>query len=396
MNKEKSYYSRDLSVILNTYRRIPLEIEKGDGVHLITKDGKRYLDFFSGLAVNALGYNHPKITGAIISQLSRYIHLSNYYVNDPQVQLAELLVKFSNLSGVFFTNSGTEAVEAAIKLIRKAYGPEKNILSLTDSFHGRTYGALSLTGRPKYREPFLPLLPKTKQIRFNDVKNLKENTDNNTAAVFLEFIQGEGGINLLSDKFVSTLMELKSKYNFAIIADEIQSGLGRTGKPFSFNYYDITPDIVIIAKSLGGGLPLGAMLTSKEYFDVFTFGDHGSTFGGNPVACAAGVAVIKEIFENKLYENVYKLGNYFLSELELLRKKFPSKIVEVRGKGFMIGVEMKFNCLNMVEALRIRRVLVNCTSSKVLRILPPLIASKEEIDFFLYTFHEVLKENSDE
>ncbi len=395
MNKEKPYYSSDMAVILNTYRRIPLEIVKGDGVHLITKDGKRYLDFFSGLAVNALGYNHPKITGAINNQLSRYVHLSNYYINDPQVQLAELLVKYSYLAGVFFTNSGTEAVEAAIKLIRKAFGPEKNILSLTDSFHGRTYGALSLTGRPKYREPFLPLLPKINQIKFNDVKDLKEKTDNNTAAVFLEFIQGEGGINLLSNQFVSTLIDLKSKYNFAIIADEVQSGLGRTGKPFSFNYYNINPDIVITAKSLGGGLPLGAMITNKNYSNVFSFGDHGSTFGGNPVACAAGVAVIEEIFENKLYEDVYKLGNYFLSELELLRQKFPAKIAEVRGRGFMIGVEMNINCIRIVEALRIRRVLVNCTSQKVIRILPPLITVKEEIDFFLYTFDEVLREHQD-
>lgn len=396
MNERKSYLLRDKDAILNTYKRIPLDIEYGEGVHLITSDGKKYLDFFSGLAVNALGYNHPEIIKAVTNQLSKYIHLSNYYVNSPQVQLAELLLKHSNMSGVFFTNSGTEAIEAALKLIRKASGPEKMILSLTDSFHGRTYGALSLSGRLKYKEPFLPMLPNIKQIQFNDINELRENADKNTAAIFLEFIQGEGGINILSDQYVHTLNELKLKFNFAIVADEIQSGLGRTGKPFAFNYYNINPDIIIVAKALGGGFPLGAVLTNANYSKIFSLGDHGSTFGGNPVACAAGIAVINEIFENKLYQNVFDLSNYLVSELMLLKNKFPDRIADVRGKGYMIGVEMKEPCLHIVEALRIKKILVNCTNTNVIRILPPLIAAKDEIDFFLYNFNEILKENPDE
>jgi predicted acetylornithine/succinylornithine family transaminase len=392
MSEKKLLFSRDKIAILNTYKRIPLEISHGEDVYLISKEGKRYLDFFSGLAVNALGYNHPKIIAAINKQISKYNHLSNYYLNQTQIDLAELLLKYSDMSGIFFTNSGTEAIEAALKLIRKKHGPEKQILSFNNSFHGRTYGALSLSGRKKYKELFSPLLPNIVQINFNDIEKLKSNLNENTAAIFLEFIQGEGGVNVLSDEFVKELKELQTKFNIAIIADEVQTGLGRTGKPFAFNHFNLKPDIVLIAKALGGGLPLGAVITNDIYSEVFSTGDHGSTFGGNPVACAAGIAVVKEIFEKELYNNVFEFGNYFISELNILKAKYPDKISEVRGKGFMIGVEMNFECTRIIESLRRKNILVNCTNSNVVRILPPLISQKQDIDFFLFNFDETLKE----
>ena len=390
--EEKSYFHRDKNSILNTYNRIPIEISHGEGVYLISKNGNRYLDFFSGLAVNALGYNHPRITQAINLQITKYNHLSNYYLNTKQIKLAELLLKYSGMSGVFFTNSGTEAVEAALKIIRKASGPDKQIISFTNSFHGRTYGSLSLSGKKKYKEAFLPMLPNIKIINFNDVQELKSSIDINTAAVFIEFIQGEAGINLLSTEFVTELKKLKSIIDFAIVADEVQTGIGRTGKPFSFNYFDIIPDIVLLAKSMGGGLPLGSVLTNHKYSEVLSEGDHGSTFGGNPVACAAGIVLIDEIFENRLFDKVLELGNYFISELNIMKERYPDKISEVRGKGFMIGVEMKFNCSEIIKSLRQKNVLANCTNSNVIRILPPLISQKKDIDFFLYNFDESLKE----
>jgi predicted acetylornithine/succinylornithine family transaminase len=392
MSEKKTFFSKDKIAILNTYKRIPLEISHGEGVYLISKGGRRYLDFFSGLAVNALGYNHPKIITAINQQISKYNHLSNYYLNPTQIELAELLIKHSDMSGVFFTNSGTEAVETAFKIIRKKHGSEKQIISYNNSFHGRTYGALSLSGRKKYKQAFSPLLPNIRQIKFNDIEELEYILNENTAAVFIELIQGEGGVNVLSDEYVKELIKLKEKFDFAIIADEVQTGLGRTGKSFAFNHFNLKPDIILIAKALGGGLPLGAVITNEIYSEIFSTGDHGSTFGGNPVACAAGIAVVKEIFENKLFDDVFELGNYFISELNILRERYPDKIAEVRGKGFMIGVEMYFECTRIIESLRQNNILVNCTNSNVVRILPPLIAQRKDIDFFLFNFDKTLKE----
>ena len=375
---------------LNTYKRIPLDISHGEGVHLITKDGQRYLDFFSGLAVNALGHSHPLIINAVTEQIKKFAHVSNYYLTDVQIKLAELLIKYSGMNKVFFTNSGTEAIETAIKLIRKVKGPDGIIFSLTNSFHGRTYGSMSLSGREKNKKYFSPLLQNMNQINFNDKDDLLRKINFETAAVVLEFIQGEGGINVVHKDFVEILFDLREKYNFLIVADEIQSGIGRTGKPFAFNHYDVFPDVILVAKAIGGGLPLGAFLTMRDLGNVFTAGDHGTTFGGNPVACAAGIAVIKEVFEKQLINSVEKLGGYLYSELILLQKSFPRLIKEVRGKGFLIGVELTSECDPIVELLRNRKVLVNCTNKNVIRILPPLIAGKSDIDFFLYNFHHVI------
>lgn len=388
----KNIFEKEKELFLHTYNRIPLEIERGEGVHLIDKNGNRYLDFFSGLAVNALGYSHPKVISAVTQQMMKFSHLSNSFISDPQIELAELLIKHSGMSKLFFSNSGAEAIEGAIKLIRKVYGPDKKIFALTDSFHGRTYGAMTLTNREKYQKGFEPLLPNIDKIRFNDLSQLEVKINHQTAAVFLEFIQGEGGINPVSDEFAKSLNELRDVLGFAIVADEIQTGIGRTGKDFAFNHYGIIPDILVVAKAIGGGLPLGAFITSSKFDESFKTGNHGTTFGGNPVCCAAGSVVVKEILENGIMENVAELGKYFINELRLLKDKFPAKIKEVRGRGFMIGVEMTQSCAPIVKRMLERNVLTNCTNDNVVRILPPLIAKKEDIDFYLYNFNEIIKE----
>ena len=390
MEYSKDILKKEQEYLLQTYKRIPIKISHGKGVYLFTEDGKKYLDFFSGLGVNALGYGNEKVIRAIEEQIKKYIHLSNYYVNSPQVELTEKLVRLSGLSKVFFTNSGTEAIEASLKLIRKIAGPDKKIISFSNAFHGRTYGSLSLSGREKYKKFFVPLLPNILQIEFNNIEQLENNVDSETAAIYLEFIQGEGGVRLASKQFISKIEALKKKYNFMIIADEVQSGIGRTGKPFAYNHYKITPDMIVVAKAIGGGLPLGALITNQKYSNVFEFGDHGSTFGGNPVACAAGLAVMNEVFENGLVNEVANLGDYFLTQLKMIQDEYPHKITDIRGLGFMLGIELTKSCSNMVDDFREIEILVNCTNDNVLRVLPPLISTQENIEHFIDQFKSIL------
>jgi predicted acetylornithine/succinylornithine family transaminase len=393
LKNSENLFDEEQKFLLQTYKRIPLEISHGEGVYLFTKDGKKYLDFFSGLGVNALGYGNKKIIQAINDQVKKFIHLSNYYVNQPQIELAKRLVKYSGLSKVFFTNSGTEAVEAALKLIRKTLGPGKKIISFTNSFHGRTYGSLSLTSKEKYKKAFRPLLPNISQLEFNNVEMLKTKINENIAAVFIEFIQGEGGINVASIEFIEALKSLQNKFGFILVADEIQSGTGRTGKPFAYNHYNINPDLVVLAKSIGGGLPLGALITSEKYSSIFENGDHGSTFGGNPVACSAGIVVLDEVFENGLMNRISELGNYFKNELTNLKSKYSNLIKDIRGMGFMLGIELPEPCYKVIQLFREKGIFINCTNEKVLRILPPLTSSKENINYFLTTFGEILSES---
>lgn len=385
-------FEREKEYFVPTYNRIPLEIAYGEGVHLIDKTGVKYLDFFAGLGVNALGYAHPEIVKAVHQQMMKFAHLSNSFVTEVQVTLAEKLLKYSNMSKLFFTNSGTECTECALKLIRKKYGPEKIIYSFTGAFHGRSYGALSLTAKEKYRKNFKPLLPNIKQLLFNDVQSLNENINENTAAVFLEFIQGEGGINISSEEFISELKRLRELYGFLIVSDTIQCGIGRTGKAFSHDYYDIKPDLILSAKALGGGLPLGAVLFSEELTNIFDIGEHGTTFGGNPVSCAAGIVVLHEVFEKGLIDKVHSNGGYLIDQLKEIGKMFPGDIKEVRGKGFMVGVEFNYDASSIVSSLRSKKILANSTNVNVLRLLPPLIVQKTDIDYFLYSLHEILKE----
>lgn len=389
----KSIFEKEKELFLPTYNRIPIEISHGEGVFLVDKSGRKYMDFFSGLAVNALGYAHPKIVQAVSDQISKFAHLSNNYITDVQIEFTEKLLKYSGMSKAFLTNSGTEAVEGALKLIRLKIGPDKKIFSLTNSFHGRTYGAMTLTAREKYRKGFEPLLPNIFHINHNDIDDLKGKVDNNTAAIILEFIQGEGGINEVSEEFLINLMQLKEKFGFILVADAIQDGIGRSGKAFVHEYFGIKPDIIISAKAIGGGLPLGAFLTSEEFTNIFHVGRHGTTYGGNPVSCAAGKIVLEEVFENGLLEKVDELGKYFKEKLILLQNEFPNKIKDVRGRGFILGVELQFEGLEMIKQFRSSGILVNCTNINVIRILPPLISNKENIDYFIDIFKKILESN---
>ncbi len=375
---------------LNTYNRLPIDIDYGSGSYLITKDGEKYLDLFGGLAVNALGYAHPGVVEAVSKQIGRFGHLSNMFLTDVQVEMASLLINYSGMDKLFFTNSGTETAEAAIKLIRAVKGSDKMIFSLSGGFHGRTYGGLSLTHKEKYQKGFEPLLPKTGMIRYNDINDLVEKVDENTAAIFLEFIQGEGGIYSVTGEFVAKLEELRKKFGFLVVSDCIQCGIGRTGKPFFHDHFNFVPDLILTAKAIGGGLPLGALLVNKEFSEVLTPGRHGTTFGGNPVSCAAGIIVLKEVFENGLMEKVVEKGEFVIKRMEELQKQFPEKIKEVRGKGLMIGIELTFPGAGIVKEMLKRKFLVNCTNEKVIRLLPPLIITTEELQQFVDAFSEVI------
>ncbi len=375
---------------LNTYNRLPIDIDYGSGSYLITKDGEKYLDLFGGLAVNALGYAHPGVVEAVSKQIGRFGHLSNMFLTDVQVEMASLLINYSGMDKLFFTNSGTETAEAAIKLIRAVKGSDKMIFSLSGGFHGRTYGGLSLTHKEKYQKGFEPLLPKTGMIRYNDINDLVEKVDENTAAIFLEFIQGEGGIYSVTGEFVAKLEELRKKFRFLVVSDCIQCGIGRTGKPFFHDHFNFVPDLILTAKAIGGGLPLGALLVNKEFSEVLTPGRHGTTFGGNPVSCAAGIVVLKEVFENGLMEKVVEKGEFLIQKMEALQNQFPEKIKEVRGKGLMIGIELAFPGAGIVKEMLKRKFLVNCTNDTVIRLLPPLIITTDELQQFVDEFSEVI------
>lgn len=391
MNNSELFKKED-KFFFHTYKRLGLDIVRGEGAVLFARDGKTYTDFFGGLAVNALGYNHPKVNDAIIRQVQKYIHLSNFYVQEPQVLLAEKLLKVSGYQRVFFGNSGTEAVEGAIKLARK-WGQKEcktQLIGLTNSFHGRTMGALSLTERPKYREGYEPFLPNVSHVGFNDVTQLRVAVNGQTLGVVLEFIQGEGGINVVSPEFAAALNELRNRFGFLIIGDEIQSGIGRTGTFFGFEHFGVRPDIVVVAKAIGGGLPLGAFLGNEKVADVLSYGAHGTTFGGNPVACAAGLAVLTEIIDHGAMDQAREIGSYLKNRFVALQKEFPTIIREVRGFGCMLGVDLAIDGQPIVDQLQERGFLVNCTHQTVLRFLPPFIVTRDQCDSLLHHLHEIL------
>ena len=389
-------YDRELAHFFHTYKRLPLEIDRGKGMELIATDGMRYLDMFSGLAVNALGYANPAVTRAIRLQAARYTHLSNYYLQEPQIRLAELLTSETGYPRVFFCNSGTEAVEGAIKIVRRwgSSRGKKEIVSLSNAFHGRTMGALSLMDRPRYREGFGPFLEGFRIAEFNDGPSLRRAVNRKTAAVVLEFVQGEGGIRPVSTEFVSTLVDLQAYYGFLIVADEIQSGAGRTGTFFAFEQYGVRPDVVVLAKPIGGGLPLGAILGSEAVAAVLEPGMHGTTFGGNPVACAAGIAVLQEIRRHHLMKNAATMGAALLDGLRTLAAEFPALVREVRGLGLMAGLDLTVESEPFVAAMRERRILINGTDRTVLRFLPPLIVKETHVRRTVTALREVFAHHS--
>ncbi|MBN2654038.1 MAG: aspartate aminotransferase family protein [Nitrospirae bacterium] len=382
--------------ILNTYNRLPIAIRKGRGIKAWGSDGKEYLDFVSGIATNVLGHCHPKVVVAIQKQAQRLIHISNYYHIENQIRLAKLLVTNSFAEKAFFCNSGAEANEAAIKLARK-YSIENftqnrfKIITALNSFHGRTMATLTATGQEKFQKGFGPLLQGFSYVPYNDFPALEAALDKATCAIMLEPIQGEGGIKVPSADYLKNVRELCDKNNIILIFDEVQSGMGRTGKLFAYEHFGITPDIMTLAKGLGGGVPIGCMLTTNKFASGFQPGNHASTFGGNPLACAAAIATIETILEDGfVLDNCTRMGEYFLTKLNLLKSYYPEQIVDARGKGLIVGMELMRDGLPIVKACLEKGALINCTAGNVLRFTPPLIVEENEIDKLIDILDDVI------
>ena len=365
--------------IMPTYTKIPLVFVKGKGSKLWDIHNKAYLDFFPGWGACNLGHCHPKVMQAVRDQVSKLIFIPNNYYNIPQAKLAKEMVYWNYPAKVFFCNSGAEANEGAFKLARK-YGRGKfEVITFEDSFHGRTLAALAATGQKKYQEGFSPLPEGFKTVKFNDIEAVKSAISDKTIAVMLELIQGEGGINVASKDFVLALRKLCDEKKLLLIVDEVQTGMGRTGKLFAYQQYGITPDIMTLAKSLGGGLPIGAMVVKKEIADTLGPGMHASTFGGGPVIARAALAVFKAIQEEKMLKNANSMGEYLFAKLNALKEKH-SLIKEIRGLGLMAGVELNIEGKGIVDKCIEKGLLINCTHVKVLRLMPALNVTRKEID----------------
>jgi len=387
-------HEQDKSYVLNLYNRIPLEITDAEGMFLYDREGRKYLDFYSGIAVNTLGHKHPAILNAIREQMNSFMHLSNYFVVPSQIALAKKLVENSFASKVYFANSGAEANEAMMKLARKhgqRFHEEKTgFVSVEKGFHGRTMGSMSVTGNEKYKAQFGKSLQETVHVPINDVEALRSAVDENTCGIIFEIIQGEGGLMEVSDEFISAIREEAKKHNALILVDEVQTGLMRTGKLFAHEYYCFTPDAMTLAKGLGGGLPIGAMLVHERVEDVLVPGDHGSTFGGNPVACAAGNALLSVILEDEFKNEVLNKSSYLRGKLEFLMDKYPLVISEIRGEGLMLGLVTGQYADRIKQTALEHQLLLNVTGNEVIRLLPALIVTKEEIDLFTETMDDVL------
>ncbi len=382
---------------MNTYRRPAPVFTLGKSCYLYDERGRRYLDFLGGIAVNALGYSHPRLVRVLRREAGRVIHVSNLFHNPFQAPLAHKLAAWSGLDRVFFTNSGTEAIEGALKLAR-AYAsskagngarPKTRILALENSFHGRTFGALSITAPAKYREPFAPLLSGVEFVRFNDVADLEAKFDATVCALFVETIQGEGGIFPLSESFWRRARELATQHDAALVADEIQCGLGRTGRAFAYQKFDAAPDIVTVAKPLAGGLPLGAMLANKKLAAAFSPGLHGTTFGGGPLVCAVALEFLTIVEEENLLENIRQRGAELHAGLERLARRFDF-VREVRGEGLMLGLDLVVDGAPYVTQALLRGLIVNCTHDHILRFLPPFIVRAQHVKEFLQKLQIVL------
>ena len=377
--------------IMPTYTKTPLVFVKGKGSYLWDIHNCKYLDFFPGWGVGNLGHCHPKVMAAVRHQLSKLIFVPNNYYHPPQAKLAKELNFWTGFPvKVFYCNSGAEANEGAIKFARKFGRGRFEIITFENSFHGRTLAALAATGQSKYKEGFQPLPEGFKTVAFNNLQAVSSALSDRTVAVMLELIQGEGGINIAEQEFVLGLRRLCDKEELLLIVDEVQTGIGRTGKMFAYQHYGIKPDVVTLAKSLGGGLPIGAMMVKKEIADALGPGTHASTFGGGPVICKAALAVLRAIQKDKLLSKAADSGKYLMSRLNSLKNKHEV-IAGVRGKGLMVGVELKTQGKELVEKCIKMGLLINCTHDKVLRLMPALNVTKKEIDQAVSILDEVLK-----
>ena len=397
--KLESIQSAESKLMLNTYERNPVLFVEGHGVFLRDEQGNEYLDLLSGIGVCALGYGHPAVEQAIVSQTKRLLHTSNLFFHEHTAELAMRLTEISGLDRVFLCNSGTEAWEAALKLARAHAGLLRaegrsigsGFLAMDHSFHGRTMGSVATTHKDKYREPFAPVMPGVQFVRFNDVADLRASFSKEICAICIEAVQGEGGIRPATQEFMAAARALCDETGALLLIDEIQSGMGRTGEWFSYQHYGVQPDVVTLAKPIANGLPMGAMLATDEAARAFSPGMHGTTFGGGPLVCAAAIAVIDTIRKDSVLEHVREVGGYFKQQLEKLRQRHEC-IVDVRGLGLMLGIE-----INSAEVARLaaaemmrRRILINRTSDTVLRFLPPFILEREHVDTAVAALDEVL------
>jgi acetylornithine aminotransferase/acetylornithine/N-succinyldiaminopimelate aminotransferase len=399
MSKLEELKAAEAKLLLGTYDRYPLLFERGEGVHLIDENGVRYLDLLSGIGVNALGYAHPAIEKAIVEQSRKLIHTSNLYYHEGQSALALRLTEATGMDRAFFCNSGTEANEAALKLARAWAGLQRTegkplgtkFLALENSFHGRTMGAVAATWKDKYRQPFDPVMPGVEFIRFNDIADLRAKFSTDVCAILIEVIQGEGGIRPVSHEFLKAARDLTRSTGALLIADEIQSGLGRTGKFCAYQHYGVQPDVTTLAKPLAGGVPLGALLCAEEASQAILAGMHGTTFGGGPLACAVALAVLSTIERDHLLDHVTITGTYFRNQLAELAKQH-SAITEVRGLGLMLAIELDSAGLakTVLGEMMKHHILINRTSDTVLRFLPPYILEKTHVDESIAALNEIL------
>jgi acetylornithine aminotransferase/acetylornithine/N-succinyldiaminopimelate aminotransferase len=401
MTKLEQIQAAESKLLIHTYDRFPVLFVAGEGVHLIDENGNRYLDLLSGIGVNALGYGSKVIEDAIAQQSRTLINASNYYFNDKMAGLAERVTRLTGMDRVYFSNSGCEAIEAALKLARAHAGVLREegkqigtkFLALEQSFHGRTFGAISATYKEKYRAPFEPVVPGFEFVKFNDVEDLRAKFSNEVCGILLEAIQGEGGVRPLSQDFFAEARALADSTGALIIVDEIQAGMGRTGKWCAYQHFGIQPDITTLAKPLAGGIPMGATLCTNEVARAFHAGMHGTTFGGGPFACAVATAVIDHIENEHLLEHVIEIGEYFQAQLCKLAERH-SYIIDVRGKGVMIAAELNTADLakHVVTEMLKRHIVINCTSDTVLRFLPPYIFERSHVDTTIAALDQVFSE----
>ena len=381
-------------LLLKTYNRYQVVFDHGDGIKLYDTEGNEYLDFFAGIAVQGLGYSYKGLNKALKEQADKLWHISNYFYNEPVIVAGQKLLEISDMEKVFFTNSGTEAIEGAVKIAKK-YGTKTGgryeIIAMEGSFHGRSLGALSVTGNEHYREDFYPLIPGIKFAKYNDLESVKNLVTDKTCAIILETIQGEGGIHPATKEFLEGIKKLTDEKDLILILDEIQCGMGRSGNFFAWQEYGIKPDVMTVAKALGNGVPIGAFLTAGKASDVLKPGDHGSTYGGNPLVCAVASKVLDIFKEDSIIENVRVVGKYLREKLDELARSYPS-IKEVRGKGLLLGVEFDKPVADIIKsALTDERLVLINAGSNVLRFIPPLIISKSDVDDALCRLKRVLE-----
>ena len=394
MLTNEQIFAKDKEDYIPVFARYNIVLDHGDGPYVYDTQGKKYIDFLAGIAVNVVGHNYKPLVDAVSRQAAKMIHCSNLYYTEVQVEAAEKLKKLSGMDKVFFGNSGAEANEGAIKLARKYatdIDPEKiQIISAIHSFHGRTIATLTATGQDHYHHGFGPLPAGFDYVPFNDIEALEAKMSDKTCAVMLEAIQGEGGVHVPDEDYLPKVRSLCDKYNAVLIFDEVQCGMGRTGTFFGCQQFGVKPDIVTLAKGLAGGVPIGAFMATDKVASAFHAGDHGSTFGGNPLACAAACVVLDALINDNLMDNVKEIGSYLKSKFEAYKEKYPTLIKEVRGRGLILGMELTRPGREIANECLDYGAIINCTAGNVLRFVPPLNITKEHVDELIAVLDKVL------